>query len=98
MTDKEKEKALEAYIDAMTPRDQYGRKEGLATRDGVDREILYPYRKLDERGCIRPMTFFEEFLDRKIPDDLAYAPGYQKAPVPVDDPHYSFGIYNAKCG
>ena len=35
-----------AYFDAMTPRDQYGNKEPVATCDGVDREILYPYWNL----------------------------------------------------
>lgn len=92
MTNEEKEKALEAYFDAMTPRDQYGRKECLATRDGVEREINYPHWKLDEYGRGRPMVFLEEFLNGNIPDDLAYAPGYQKTPVPVDDPHYAESI------
>lgn len=95
MTEKEKEKALEAYFSAMTPRDQYGNREPLATKDGLNREILYPYWKLDEYGRIRPMVFFDEFSDGKIPDDLAYAPGYQKEPIPVFDPHYADSIvYN----
>lgn len=95
LTEEEKEKALEAYFDAMTPRDQYGKKEPLATRDGVDREIHYPHWKLDEHGRGRPMVFLEEFLNGNIPDDLAYAPGYQKTPVPVDDPCYAESIvYN----
>lgn len=92
LTEEEKEKALEAYFDAMTPRDQYGKKECLATRDGVEREINYPHWKLDEYGRGRPMVFLEEFLNGNIPDDLAYAPGYQKTPVPVDDPRYAESI------
>lgn len=87
-----KEKNIEAYFDAMIPRDQYGNKEPMATRDGLDREILYPYWKLDEHGRIRPMVFFDEFANGKIPDDLAYAPGYQKSPVPVYDPNYADSI------
>lgn len=92
LTEEEKEKALEAYFNAMTPRDPYGNKEPLATRDGVGREILYPYWKLDEHGRVRAMVFFDEFSNGKIPDDLAYAPGYQKEPVPVYDPRYADSI------
>lgn len=95
LTEEEKEKNEKAYLDAMIPRDRYGNKEPLATRDGLDREILYPYWKLDQHGCTRGMVFFDEFSNGKIPDDLAYAPGYQKEPVPVCDPRYAESIvYN----
>ena len=88
----EKERNEKAYFDAMTPRDRYGNKEPLATRDGLDQEILYPYWKLDQHGCVRGMVFFDEFSNGKSPDDLAYAPGYQKTPIPVDDPRYAESI------
>lgn len=95
LTEEEKEKALKAYLNAMTPRDRNGAIEPLATRDGMDREIMYPYWKLDEHGRGRAMVFLEEFLNGNIPDDLAYAPGYQKNPIPVDDPYYADSIvYN----
>lgn len=32
------------------------------------------------------------FANGNIPDDLAYAPGYQKAPIPVDNPYYADSI------
>lgn len=92
LTEKEKEENEKAYFDAMTPRDQYGNKEPVATCDGVDREILYPYWKLDEHGRTRGMVFFDEFTNGKIPDDLAYAPGYQKSPVPVYEATYADSI------
>lgn len=66
----------------MIPRDQYGNKEPMATRDGLDREILYPYWKLDEHGRIRPMVFFDEFVNGKIP---AYDPNYA-ASIVYHDP------------
>ena len=65
LTEEEKKKALEGYYDAMTPRDEYGNKECLATRDGVCREILYPHFKLDEHGRGRAMVGLEEFLNGK---------------------------------
>ena len=92
LTEEEKKKALEGYYDAMTPRDEYGNKECLATRDGVCREILYPHFKLDEHGRGRAVVGLEGFFEGKVPDDLAYAPGYQKDPVPVEDPRYGDSI------
>lgn len=92
LTEEEKEKALKELFKAMTPRDRNGVIEPLATRDGMDREIMYPYWKLDEHGRGRAMVFLDEFLNGNIPDDLAYAPGYQKDPVPVDNPYYADSI------
>ena len=59
LTEEEKETAVKAYLNAMTPRDRNGAIEPLATRDGMDREIMYPYWKLDEHGRGRAMVFWK---------------------------------------